>query len=199
MSAKKETEKITTSSVAEDDNVTYRRSTSTPTYSKVASQEQYHSTNKAIDETKENIRRSIEEARQQIPRNTQAVNDYQEQSLRASKEITDSYLDSQKEIINSFQSIWTPYFESMYNTYWNNWASPRSSAELYTRFVSNFADNMLAATRIGNNAMISNMEAFRATIQRRKDDMKEFSRIGVNTARTFEKTSKEVVGESSNR
>jgi hypothetical protein len=57
--------------------------------------------------------------------------------------------------------------------------------------VSNFADNMLTATRLGNNAMISNMEAFRATIQRRKDDMKEFSRIGVNTARTFEKTSKD--------
>jgi hypothetical protein len=38
---------------------------------------------------------------------------------------------------------------------------------------------MLAATRIGNNAMISNMEAFRATIQHRKNDMKEFSRIGV--------------------
>jgi hypothetical protein len=199
MSAKKETEKITTSSVAEDDNVTYRRSTSPPTYSKVTSQEQYHSINKAIDETKENIRRGVEEARQQIPRNTQAVNNYQEQSLRASEEITDSYLDSQKEIINSFQSIWAPYLESMYDTYRNNWASPRRSAELYTRFVSNFADNMLAATRIGNNAMISNMEAFRATIQRRKDDMKEFSRIGVNTARTFEKTSKEVVGESSNR
>jgi hypothetical protein len=29
--------------------------------------------------------------------------------------------------------------------------------------------------------------------------MKEFSRIGVNTARTFEKTSKEVAGESSNK
>jgi hypothetical protein len=83
MSAKKETEKITTSSVAKDDNVTYNRSRSTPTYSKVTSQEQYHSTTKAIDETKENIRRGIEEARQQIPRNTQAVNDYQEQSLRA--------------------------------------------------------------------------------------------------------------------
>lgn len=179
MSAKKETEKITTSSVAEDDNVTYSRSTSTPTYSKVASQEQYHSTNRAIDETKENIRRSIEEARQQIPRNTQAVNDYQEQSLRASKEITDSYLDSQKEIINSFQSIWAPYFESMYNTYWNSWTSPSRSTELYTKFVSNFADNMLAATRIGNNAMISNMEAFSTAIQRRKNDMKEFNRIGI--------------------
>jgi hypothetical protein len=198
MAAKKETEKIT-SSVAENDNVTYSRSRSPPTYSKVISQDQAHSTNKAIDETKENIRRSIEEARQEIPRNTQAVNDYQEQSLRASKEITDSYLDSQKEIINSFQSIWAPYFESMYNTYWNNWVSPRRSAELYTRFVSNFADNTLAATRIGNNAMISNMEAFRATIQHRKNDMKEFSRIGVNTARTFEKTSKEVAGESSNK
>ena len=195
MSAKKEAEKTTPSAIEGNDNVTYNKSRSPHIYS----QEQYHSTNKALDETKENIRRGIEEARQEIPRNTQAVNDYQEQSLQATKEITDSYLDSQREIINSFQSIWAPYLENMYNTFWNNWVSPRKSAELYTRFVSNFADNMLTATRLGNNAMISNMEAFRATIQRRKDDMKEFSRIGVNTARTFEKTSKEFAGESSNK
>lgn len=43
------------------------------------------------------------------------------------------------------------------------------------------------------------MEAFRATIQHRKDDMKEFSRLGVNTARTFEKTSKDAAEESINR
>jgi hypothetical protein len=120
MSAKKETEKITHPVVDENDNVTYNKSRSPYTYS----QEQYHSTNRALDQTKENIKRGIEEARQEIPRNSQAVNDYQEQSLQAAKEITDSYLDSQREIINSFQSIWTPYLENMYNKFWNNWVSP---------------------------------------------------------------------------
>lgn len=63
MSAKKETEKITHTVVDENDNVTYNNKSRSPyTYS----QEQYHSTNKALDQTKENIRRGIEEARQEI-------------------------------------------------------------------------------------------------------------------------------------
>jgi hypothetical protein len=149
--------------------------------------EQRHTFNQAIDETNENIKRSIEEARKEIPRNTQAFNDYQEQSLQAAKEISESYLNSQKEIISSFQSAWTPYIEDYYNI-WNNWASPRRTAERYARAMSNILENTLTATRIGTNAMIANMEAFSAIIQRRKDEAIEFSKIGANTARTYAQT-----------
>jgi hypothetical protein len=41
------------------------------------------------------------------------------------------------------------------------------------------------------------MEAFSATIQREKEDVKEFSRIGANTARTFAQTSRDVVSDTS--
>jgi hypothetical protein len=153
--------------------------------------EQHHSVDKALDETKDNIKRTIEEARKDIPRNTQAVNDYQEHSLQATKEITESYLESQKEIINSFQSTWVPYVENAYGTFWNNWASPRRAAEIYARTVSTFADNVIATTRISNNAMFANM----AFIQREKDDIKEFSRMGVNAATTFAQTSRDVARE----
>lgn len=159
-------------------------------------QEQNRAVERTINETKDNIKRAVDEARTQIPRNTQAINDYQERHLQAAQEIADSYLNSQKEIISSFQSAWAPHIENYYNMR-NNWASPRRAAEIYARTVSNFADNTLTATRIGNNAIIANMEAFSATIQREKEDVKEFSRIGANTARTFVQTSRDVVSDTS--
>jgi hypothetical protein len=45
-------------------------------------------------------------------------------------------------------------------------------------------------TRIANNVMFTNMEALKIIIEHRKDDVKEFSRMAVNTAKTFEQTSR---------
>jgi hypothetical protein len=106
-------------------------------------------------------------------------------------ECPDSYLESQKEIIQSFQSAWAPYIENMYDAFRNNWVSPQRAAEIYARTVSNCASNVMAATRIANNTIFANINAYKAFIQREKDDVKEFSRIAANTARTFENTSKE--------
>ncbi len=153
--------------------------------------EQNHAVDRALDETRENIRRTVDEASREIPRNTQAINDYQEHSLQASREIADSYLESQKEIIQSFHSTWVPYIENMYDAFWNNWASPRRAAEIYARTVSNVADNVMATSRIANNTMFANIGAYKAFVQREKDDVKEFSRIAANTARTFENNSRE--------
>ena len=150
--------------------------------------EQNHAVDRALDETRDNITKAINEARKEIPHNTQAMNDYQEYTLQASKEIVDSYLESQKQIIQSFQSTWIPYFENTYDAFWNNWASPRRVAEIYARTVSNCADNVMATTRIANNTLFANIDAYKAFVQR---DVKEFSRIAANTARTFENTSRE--------
>ena len=178
MSTKKEAER---SSTAYDDKRELRTGLS----------EQNHAVDRALDETRDNIKKTIDEARREIPRNTQAINDYQEHTLQASKEIVDSYLESQKEIIQSFQSTWVPYIENTYGAFWNNWASPQRVAEIYARTVSNFADNMMATTRIANNTIFANIDAYKTFIQREKDDVKEFSRIAANTARTFENTSRE--------
>ena len=153
--------------------------------------EQNHAVDRALDETRDNIKRTVDEAKREIPRNTQAINDYQEHALQSSKEIADSYLESQKEIIKSFQSTWAPYIENMYTTLWNNWASPRRAAEIYAKTVSNCADNLMATSRIVNNTLFANIGAYKAFLQREKDDVKEFSRIAANTARTFENTSRE--------
>lgn len=184
-----EKEKVTPVVAEDDNNVMYNRSRSTQTHANITSQDHYHSTEKALDETKENINRTIENSRQEIPRNVQAISDHQEQHLQTTKEITDSYLDSQKEIINSFQSIWAPYLENTYNTFWN-WTSPQRLAELYARTVNNFVDNMITATMLANSTMITTMEAFSTAIQHRKNETKELNKMGANTARTFEQTSK---------
>jgi len=196
MSTKRESEKIAPAPI-EEERLRHPRpptASSTPALS-----EHHQSVDKALDETKENIKRSIEEARKEIPRNTQAINDYQEQSLQATMEITDSYLDSQREIIKSFQSIWIPYVENTYGIFWHNWVSPQRIAELYARSVSSYADNAVTTAKISNNAMIANMEAFRTFIQREKEDTKELSKIGLNAAKTFERTSKEISKEYDSR
>jgi hypothetical protein len=158
-------------------------------------EEQQHSINRALDETKDSIRRSIDEARSQIPRYTQSVNDYQEQTIQAAREIADNYIESQKEIISSFQSAWVPYAESMYERFYAYCMSPRRMTEGYARMVSSFADNINTATRVANNMLFANMDAFKTSIQRARDNSRELSRIGVNAAKTFEQTSRDTTSQ----
>jgi hypothetical protein len=181
MSSKKEEQKTTTTTVT----------TSTTASPSQQLQEQHHLVSRSLDETRDNIRRSIDESRSQIPRYTQAVSDYQEQTIQAAREIADNYVESQKQIINSFQSVLTPYGENV-NDITANWAtlfSPRRVSEVYANIVSNFANNVITATRVTNNMIFGNMEAFKTSLQQAKDSAKEFSRIGVNAAKTFEQTS----------
>jgi len=170
--------------------------TKTTSSSQVQQQEeQRQSVNNALDETRDNIRRSIDEARSQIPRYTQAANEYQEQTIQTSREIADNFLDSQKEIINSIQS-WVPAVERTYAVFWNYWMSPRRITDMYARTVSSIADNTVAATRVVNNTVFSNLDAFKTSIQNTRDNLKEFSRIGVNAARTYEQTSRDTTARS---
>ena len=159
--------------------------------SQTSEQQQQQAVNRALQETKDNIRKTTDEARNQIPRYTQAVNDYQEQTIQATREMADNYLDSQREIINSFQTAWVPQIENANRAFWSNWMSPRQATETYARIVSSFADNTIAATRLVNNAIFANMDAFKTSIQHAKENAKEFSRIGVNAAKTFEQTTRD--------
>ncbi|MFL6326466.1 MAG: hypothetical protein ACJ71I_03180 [Nitrososphaeraceae archaeon] len=161
-----------------------------------AQQEQQHSVNRALDETKNNIRRATDEARKDIPRYTQAANEYQEQTIQTAREIADSFLESQKEIINSFQSAWVPAEERTYGVFWNYWMSPRRITDIYARAVCIMIDNTIAATTVVNNTVFSNLHAFKTSIQNTRDNLKEFSRIGVNAARTYEQTSRDTTAGS---
>jgi len=154
-------------------------------------EEEQQAINKALDETKNNIRRATDESRKDIPHYTQVVNDYQEQTIKAGREIVDNYVESQRQIINSVQSAWVPLVENAYGVFWNYWTSPRSITELYARAVSSFADNTIAATRLANNTLFVGIEAFTTSIQTARDNSREISRIGVNSSKTYEQVSRD--------
>ena len=176
------------SSRKEEENKTTVTSSTTTTSPSHQLQEQHYLVSRSLDKTGDNIRKSIDESRSQIPRYTHAVNDCQEQIIQAATEITDNYVESQKQIINSFQSVLTPYVENVNEilTNWTTLVSPRRVSEAYVNIVSNFANNVITATRVTNNPIFGNMEAFKTSLQQAKDSVKEFSRIGVNAAKTFE-------------
>jgi hypothetical protein len=137
------------------------------------------------------ILESLPMKQEEIPRYTQAVNDYQEQTIQSARETADNYIESQKEIINSLQSAWMPHIEKANRLFTSNWMSPRYLTGIYANMVSIFADNMIAVTRLVNNMMFANMDAYKTSMQQAKDNARELSRIGVNNARTFEQTSRD--------
>src|SRR3954471_6060436 len=105
------------------------------------------SVNRSLDQTKDNINRSIEESKNQIPQYNNIVNSYQEQTLQAAKEISENFIESQKTIINSIQSAWRP-FNERFITLNENWNSPDAVDNVYSRFVSIFADNAVSTIRV---------------------------------------------------
>jgi hypothetical protein len=146
--------------------------------------------NKALDQTREDIRKSVDEAKREIPRYTRAINEYQEQTIEATRELADNFVVSQKEIINSFQSAWAPYIEN-YTRNVNTYLSPGRISEVYTNTTRSYADNIFTVTRLTNNVIFGYAEAVKNSLQQVKNNAKELSRIGVNAAKTFEQTSKE--------
>jgi len=136
-----------------------------------------------LDETKSSVNKTTNEARKEVPEYTKAVKEYQEETIEATKDIADSFLESQKQVINASQSLWAPSIESMQN-YWSYW-TPNRATENYTRAVSNFTDNSIAATRLANNFMFASMEAWRTTMRHTRDNAIEFSRLNANYARTI--------------
>src|SRR5215207_1314617 len=109
------------------------------------------------------------------------------------REIADNYIESQKEIISIYQSVWTPFVENANSRFWNYWSiSPKGIAETYGTVVSSFADNVIAATRLTNNAVSANMELFSTALQQTKDNSRELSRLSINAAKIFNEASNDI-------
>jgi hypothetical protein len=150
-----------------------------------------------LDKTKDEIKVATREAAKEIPQYTQRLGNIQEQTIQTTREIADNYIESQKEIISIYQSVWTPFVENANSRFWNYWSiSPKGLAETYGTVVSSYADNVIAATRLTNNAISANMELFSTALQQTKDSSKEFSRLGVNAAKVFNEASNDLVNSS---
>ena len=110
----------------------------------VAAQEFQSTINKSLDETKKNVRKSIDESRNQIPQYANVVKNYQEQALESTGKMVEDYVEAQKSVMNAVFNSANPYYENA-NRVFSYWFSPRVSAEIYARLVSNIVENVSAS------------------------------------------------------
>ena len=162
----------------------------------VVAQDFQHTLHRSLDETKENVNKSIDEARTQIPRFTHVVTNYQEQVLQSTGKMVEDYVEAQKSVMNAVFNSANPYYENA-NRVFSYWFSPRVSAEIYARLVSNIVENVSASARIGNDILFGNIEALGNYFERAQRHTKEFTRINANTAKTIENTARETAAEFS--
>ena len=110
----------------------------------VVPQDFQHTLHKSLDETKENVNKSIDEARTQIPQFTHVVTNYQEQVLQSTGKMVEDYVEAQKSVMNAVFNSANPYYENA-NRVFSYWFSPRVSAEIWARSVSNIVENVSAS------------------------------------------------------
>lgn len=162
----------------------------------VVAQDFQHTLHRSLDETKENVKKSIDEARTQIPRFTHVVTNYQEQVLQSTGKMVEDYVEAQKSVMNAVFNSANPYYENA-NRVFSYWFSPRVSAEIYARLVSNIVENVSASARIGNDILFGNIEALGNDFERAQRHTKEFTRINADTAKAIENTARETAAEFS--
>ena len=144
-----------------------------------AAQEFQSTINRSLNETKKNVRKSIDESRNKIPQYANVVKNYQEQTLESTGKMVEEYIEAQKSVIDSVVSSSATYYENA-NRIFNYWNSPRVPAEIWTRAVSNIAENVSAATKINNDILFGNINAFGNAFERAQRQTEELSRINVN-------------------
>ena len=162
----------------------------------VVAQDFQHTLHRSLDETKENVNKSIDEARTQIPRFTHVVTNYQEQVLQSTGKMVEDYVEAQKSVMNAVFNSANPYYENA-NRMFSYWFSPKVSAEIYARLVSNIVENVSASARIGNDILFGNIEALGNDFERAQRHTKEFTRINADTAKAIENTARETAAEFS--
>jgi hypothetical protein len=169
-----------------------------PTTDVTASQlqrEQQVLINKALDETRDNIKKATNEAKKDISTYAEQFTTLQERSIETARDIAEEHIESQREIINSFnQSVWTPYVENVVNrtttAFPGMFSLPRT--EVYTNTISNLVDNFVTATRLANKTVFANAELINTSLQQARNNVREYSRIGVNAAKNFHEATNEV-------
>ena len=141
----------------------------------------------AFEEAKNNTERALKETQKEIPRFKEAVENCQEKIFESARAIADDYIDSQKEIFDLFQqSNWISRLGEGNGTFWSNWMSTLTNrmTETYANTTSSYVDSLFTATRLTNNMVSANTEAFKVSTQHAK----EFSKISLNNLKTLRQT-----------
>jgi hypothetical protein len=104
--------------------------------------------------------------------------------------MVEDYVEAQKSVINSVFNSAAPFYENA-NRIFNYWYSPKVPTEIWARAVSNVAENVSAATRINNDILFGNLDAFGNAFERVQRRTEELSRINVNNANSAKETAAE--------
>jgi hypothetical protein len=171
----------------DENNMSKREQESSNTTPSQIQRDQQEAINRTFDQTRSNIKKTVNEAQKDVSEYAQQVVNLQERAIETTRDIADNFVESQKEIFNSFnQSIWTPYVENVSNrTSGLPGMFSQSRAEVYGNTLTNMVDNFVTATRIANKAVFSNAELINTSLQQARNNMREFSRIGVNTVKSI--------------
>ena len=132
-----------------------------------------------LDETKRAIKKTVNEAKREIPKYIKAIGDLQEGTIQATKEIGYDFIELQREATSL-----VPQLQERYMSYFVPWMSPMIVTEYYSRMVDNYVENAISATNLANNLVMVSMEG----IQHLADANREFWRVGVENARTINKS-----------
>jgi hypothetical protein len=105
--------------------------------------------------------------------------------------MAEEYVEAQKSVIDSVVSSSAAYFDNA-NRMFNYWYSPRVRTEIWVRPISNIAENVSTSTRISNDTLFENIDAFGNAFERAQRQAEELTRINVNVnnAKTIVKHSK---------
>ena len=157
--------------------------------------DQVEAINKSFDQTRNNVKKTVNQAQEEISDCAHQMVNLQEKSLEVTRDIADNYIESLKEIFNSFnQSIWTPYVEYVANANRTS-AFPgmvsQSRAEVYSNTFTNMVDNFVTSTRLANKTVFANAELINTSFQRARNNMREFSKIGVSAAKNIHQATNE--------
>jgi hypothetical protein len=124
----------------------------------------------------------------------------QERAIETTRDIAENYIDSQREIFNSYnRAVVTPYIESVMNRIQSfPGAFSPSRAEVYGNTFSNLVENYVTATRLMSKTVFTNAGLINALLQQASDNVREYSRIGVNAAKNVHETANEMgqIGQS---
>jgi hypothetical protein len=155
--------------------------------------DQQEAINRTFDQTRSNIKKTVNEAQKDVSEYARQVVNLQERAIETTRDITDNYVESQKEIFNSFnQSIWTPYVENVANrTSVYPGMFSQSRVEVYGNLLTNIVDNFVTATRVANKTVFANAELINASFQQARNNVREFSKIGVNAAKNIHQATNE--------
>jgi hypothetical protein len=150
------------------------------------------STDKILDQAKENVERSAVEAKNEIIRHTDSIRLYQEQNIKYAQEIAENYINTQKEVINLLKSWWLPFWQNASLRFVFPLISPQGMIETYANIASSLAGNTLRITRLVNDAMLVNLEFFKATIEHTKGASDDLARACANMVKKIERESPDI-------